>query len=195
MLTRDVLIDRIWGPNYFGDTKTLDVHVKRLRAKVEDDSAAPDAHRDRARRRLPLRARLSRTSGSRSSSIAGEVLEPGGRVESAAHDAAGPSRHGASSAATSEIEAPADTTSMRGDAVDAVAGGAGGAGAAGGGGGAGSAAVRTRCSPNWIGASGAGAGAGTVASVLGVVGFLGRRLVTLAHHVGELHVTLANACS
>jgi two-component system response regulator RegX3 len=41
VLTRDVLIDRIWGPNYFGDTKTLDVHVKRLRAKVEDDPSAP----------------------------------------------------------------------------------------------------------------------------------------------------------
>jgi two-component system response regulator RegX3 len=41
VLTRDVLIDRIWGPNYFGDTKTLDVHVKRLRAKVEPDSAHP----------------------------------------------------------------------------------------------------------------------------------------------------------
>ena len=41
VLTRDVLIDRIWGPNYFGDTKTLDVHIKRLRAKVEDDPASP----------------------------------------------------------------------------------------------------------------------------------------------------------
>jgi len=41
VLTRDVLIDRIWGPNYFGDTKTLDVHVKRLRAKVESDPANP----------------------------------------------------------------------------------------------------------------------------------------------------------
>jgi two-component system response regulator RegX3 len=41
VLTRDVLIDRIWGPNYFGDTKTLDVHIKRLRAKVEDDPSAP----------------------------------------------------------------------------------------------------------------------------------------------------------
>ena len=56
VLTRDVLIDRIWGPNYFGDTKTLDVHIKRLRAKLESDSA-PHAHRDRARRRLPLRTR------------------------------------------------------------------------------------------------------------------------------------------
>jgi len=41
VLTRDVLIDRVWGPNYYGDTKTLDVHVKRLRAKVEDDPANP----------------------------------------------------------------------------------------------------------------------------------------------------------
>jgi len=41
VLTRDVLIDRVWGPNYYGDTKTLDVHVKRLRAKVEDDPALP----------------------------------------------------------------------------------------------------------------------------------------------------------
>jgi len=41
VLTRDVLIDRVWGPNYYGDTKTLDVHVKRLRAKVEEDPASP----------------------------------------------------------------------------------------------------------------------------------------------------------
>jgi two-component system, OmpR family, response regulator RegX3 len=41
VLTRDVLIDRIWGPNYFGDTKTLDVHVKRLRTKVEEDPGNP----------------------------------------------------------------------------------------------------------------------------------------------------------
>ena len=41
VLTRDVLIDRIWGPNYFGDTKTLDVHVKRLRAKLEEDPGRP----------------------------------------------------------------------------------------------------------------------------------------------------------
>ena len=41
VLTRDVLIDRIWGPNYYGDTKTLDVHVKRLRSKIEDDPAHP----------------------------------------------------------------------------------------------------------------------------------------------------------
>jgi two-component system response regulator RegX3 len=42
VLTRDVLIDRVWGPNYYGDTKTLDVHVKRLRAKVEDDPSSPE---------------------------------------------------------------------------------------------------------------------------------------------------------
>ncbi|MCU1459240.1 MAG: response regulator with CheY-like receiver domain and winged-helix DNA-binding domain [Actinomycetia bacterium] len=42
VLTRDVLIDRIWGPNYYGDTKTLDVHIKRLRAKVEEDPARPN---------------------------------------------------------------------------------------------------------------------------------------------------------
>jgi two-component system response regulator RegX3 len=41
VLTRDQLIDRIWGPNYFGDTKTLDVHVKRLRSKIEPDPANP----------------------------------------------------------------------------------------------------------------------------------------------------------
>jgi len=41
VLTRDVLIDRVWGPNYFGDTKTLDVHVKRLRSKIETDPTSP----------------------------------------------------------------------------------------------------------------------------------------------------------
>lgn len=41
VVTRDVLIDRVWGHDYVGDTKTLDVHVKRLRAKIETDPAAP----------------------------------------------------------------------------------------------------------------------------------------------------------
>jgi len=41
VLTRSQLIDRVWGSDYFGDTKTLDVHVKRLRAKVEADPANP----------------------------------------------------------------------------------------------------------------------------------------------------------
>ena len=41
VLTRMQLIDRVWGSDYVGDTKTLDVHVKRLRAKVEVDPANP----------------------------------------------------------------------------------------------------------------------------------------------------------
>ena len=41
VLTRGQLIDRIWGADYVGDTKTLDVHVKRLRAKIEPDPAQP----------------------------------------------------------------------------------------------------------------------------------------------------------
>ncbi len=41
VLTRDLLIDRIWGADYVGDTKTLDVHIKRLRAKVEVDPSKP----------------------------------------------------------------------------------------------------------------------------------------------------------
>jgi two-component system response regulator RegX3 len=41
VLTRGQLIDRVWGNDYFGDTKTLDVHVKRLRAKIEADPANP----------------------------------------------------------------------------------------------------------------------------------------------------------
>ena len=41
VLTRTQLIDRIWGADYVGDTKTLDVHVKRLRSKVEVDPAHP----------------------------------------------------------------------------------------------------------------------------------------------------------
>ena len=41
VLTRDVLIDRVWGTDYIGDTKTLDVHVKRLRARIEVDPPNP----------------------------------------------------------------------------------------------------------------------------------------------------------
>jgi two-component system, OmpR family, response regulator RegX3 len=41
VLTRGQLIDRIWGSDYFGDTKTLDVHVKRIRAKIEEEPAEP----------------------------------------------------------------------------------------------------------------------------------------------------------
>ena len=42
LLTRDFLIEEVWGPDYFGDTRTLDVHVKRLRRKLEDDPHRPD---------------------------------------------------------------------------------------------------------------------------------------------------------
>jgi two-component system response regulator RegX3 len=41
MLTREFLITEVWGPNYYGDTKTLDVHVKRLRQKIEEDPHQP----------------------------------------------------------------------------------------------------------------------------------------------------------
>jgi len=41
VLTRDVLIDRVWGTDYIGDTKTLDVHIKRLRSRIEADPSAP----------------------------------------------------------------------------------------------------------------------------------------------------------
>lgn len=41
VLTRNQIIDRVWGSDYFGDTKTLDVHIKRLRAKIEEDPANP----------------------------------------------------------------------------------------------------------------------------------------------------------
>ena len=41
VLTRMQLIDRVWGSDYVGDTKTLDVHIKRLRAKIESDPANP----------------------------------------------------------------------------------------------------------------------------------------------------------
>ncbi|MFZ9726018.1 MAG: response regulator [Ilumatobacteraceae bacterium] len=43
VMTRDTLIDRVWGSDYYGDTKTLDVHIKRLRSKVEVDPARPTA--------------------------------------------------------------------------------------------------------------------------------------------------------
>ncbi len=41
VLTRGQLIDRVWGADYVGDTKTLDVHVKRLRSKIEEDPSTP----------------------------------------------------------------------------------------------------------------------------------------------------------
>ena len=41
VLTRGQIIDRVWGSNYYGDTKTLDVHVKRIRSKIEEDPSRP----------------------------------------------------------------------------------------------------------------------------------------------------------
>jgi two-component system, OmpR family, response regulator RegX3 len=41
LLTRHFLIDEVWGPDYYGDTKTLDVHVKRIRKKIEEDPHSP----------------------------------------------------------------------------------------------------------------------------------------------------------
>lgn len=41
VLTRDLILDRVWGSDYYGDTKTLDVHVKRLRSKIEPDPNNP----------------------------------------------------------------------------------------------------------------------------------------------------------
>jgi two-component system response regulator RegX3 len=43
VMTRDALIDRVWGSDYYGDTKTLDVHIKRLRSKVEIQPSNPTA--------------------------------------------------------------------------------------------------------------------------------------------------------
>ncbi len=42
VVTRDSLIDQVWGLDYVGDTKTLDVHIKRVRAKIEADPATPE---------------------------------------------------------------------------------------------------------------------------------------------------------
>jgi two-component system response regulator RegX3 len=42
LAARHTLIDEVWGPSYFGDTKTLDVHIKRLRQKLEEDSSDPE---------------------------------------------------------------------------------------------------------------------------------------------------------
>ena len=41
VLTRGQLIDRVWGPDYYGDTKTLDVHIKRIRSRIEDRPSSP----------------------------------------------------------------------------------------------------------------------------------------------------------
>ena len=61
VLTRGQLIDRVWGADYFGDTKTLDVHIKRIRSKIEKTPSEPGHAGDRARPRLPLRGLTTST--------------------------------------------------------------------------------------------------------------------------------------
>ena len=56
VLTRGQLIDRVWGADYVGDTKTLDVHVKRLRSKIEPEPSDAALHRHRPRPGLQVRA-------------------------------------------------------------------------------------------------------------------------------------------
>ena len=64
VLTRMQLIDRVWGADYVGDTKTLDVHIKRLRAKIETGPGQPAAHHHRPRPGLQVRAgRLTVSAG------------------------------------------------------------------------------------------------------------------------------------
>ncbi len=41
LVTRQVLLSEVWGVEYFGDTRTLDVHIKRLRTKIEEDPGRP----------------------------------------------------------------------------------------------------------------------------------------------------------
>ena len=57
VISRERLIDEVWDVNWFGSTKTLDVHVSSLRRKLGDDSAEPALHPHRPRRGLPLRLR------------------------------------------------------------------------------------------------------------------------------------------
>ena len=56
VLPRETLIDRVWGSDYVGDTKTLDVHIKRLRSKVETRPRRAVADRHHPRPRLQVRA-------------------------------------------------------------------------------------------------------------------------------------------
>ena len=42
LVTRQILLSEVWGVEYFGDTRTLDVHIKRLRAKIEEDPRRPE---------------------------------------------------------------------------------------------------------------------------------------------------------
>ena len=88
VLTRGQLIDRVWGSDYVGDTKTLDVHVKRLRAKVEPDPSDAEVPRHRPRARLQVR-RLSDQPSTISRARSAEHDQPssGNRAWSTSSDA------------------------------------------------------------------------------------------------------------
>ena len=53
VFSREELLDRVWGYDYFGDGRLVDVHIRRLRTKVEADPANPAPRRHRARARVP----------------------------------------------------------------------------------------------------------------------------------------------
>ena len=102
VLTRGQLIDRVWGSDYFGDTKTLDVHIKRIRSRIEENPERADDARDGARPGLPLRglsagrhgrsrrpgrgalfSRATRRSGSERREVVERAVEDGHRGEHA----------------------------------------------------------------------------------------------------------------
>ena len=74
VLTRDVLIDRVWGTDYIGDTKTLDVHIKRLRSRIEADPSTP------------VLITTVRGVGYRFAAASGLSRDPSGRPSRPAHD-------------------------------------------------------------------------------------------------------------
>ncbi len=53
VLSRDQLLERVWGYEYLGDSRLVDAHVRRLRVKIEDQPDEPEADRHRPRHRLP----------------------------------------------------------------------------------------------------------------------------------------------
>ncbi len=83
VLTRQTIIDRVWGVDYFGDTKTLDVHVKRLRSRIESEPVGARSPQDGARGGLHARSprlrrpeRIHRTFTQRSRPPAATVTSP-----------------------------------------------------------------------------------------------------------------------
>ena len=62
VLSREQLLDRVWGYDYFGDARLVDAHIRRLRTKIERDPAEPELRGHRARARVSLR-RMTRAAG------------------------------------------------------------------------------------------------------------------------------------